>query len=371
MGLRQAAALLLLGGLVLAFPGRALALEAEEERQGIYEESGAGELYGVLDPETQALLGEAGVEEGTLEAGEGADGIVRALSQLLREEWSGPVKALAALLGIVILCRLGSLLDGEKGAVQLAGAAACAGVLGAPLLELIESAGEVIQGACAFLGASVPVYAGLMAASGSASAGGSYSFLALAAGSAIPVISSLLLLPLLRAFFMLALTASLCSVKLERLLSGVYGFAKWALVFSVTLFSGILSVQTALNAQVDAAASKTAKLIASSAIPLVGGAFGDAVAALQSSVHMVKSGVGAFGVLAAVCLFAPAVLRVALWMGTCLLGQVACDLLEEPRLGALFGSCASVAKMILAVLASVFAVSLVCAALVLFVKGSL
>ena len=185
------------------------------------------------------------------------------------------------------------------------------------------------------------------------------------------MISSLLLLPLLRAFFMLALTASLCSVKLERLLSGVYGFAKWALVFSVTLFSGILSVQTALNAQVDAAASKTAKLIASSAIPLVGGAFGDAVAALQSSVHMVKSGVGAFGVLAAVCLFAPAVLRVALWMGTCLLGQVACDLLEEPRLGALFGSCASVAKMILAVLASVFAVSLVCAALVLFVKGSL
>ena len=69
--------------------------------------------------------------------------------------------------------------------MQLAGAAACAGVLGAPLLELIESAGEVIQGACAFLGASVPVYAGLMAASGSASAGGSYSFLALAAGSAI------------------------------------------------------------------------------------------------------------------------------------------------------------------------------------------
>ena len=100
MGLRQAAALLLLGGLVLAFPGRALALEAEEERQGIYEESGAGELYGVLDPETQALLGEAGVEEGTLEAGEGADGIVRALSQLLREEWSGPVKALAACWGL-------------------------------------------------------------------------------------------------------------------------------------------------------------------------------------------------------------------------------------------------------------------------------
>lgn len=55
----------------------------------------------------------------------------------------------------------------------------------------------------------------------------------------------------------------------------------------------------------------------------------------------------------------------------CLLGQVACDLLEEGSLGSLFGSCASVAKMILAVLVSVLTVAIVCAALLLFVKGTL
>ena len=79
----------------------------------------------------------------------------------------------------------------------------------------------------------------------------------------------------------------------------------------------------------------------------------------------------AFGILAVVCLFGPAVLRVVLWMGVCLLGQVACDLLEEGGLGSLFGSCASVAKMILAVLVSVLTVAIVCAALLLFVKGTL
>mgnify|MGYP000010747633 CR=1 FL=1 len=41
------------------------------------------------------------------------------------------------------------------------------------------------------------------------------------------------------------------------------------------------------------------------------------------------------------------------------------------RLAALFGACGSVARMLLAVLASVCAVAVVCVAMVLLVKGSL
>ena len=367
---RRGAVLVLLLLVVLLVPCRARAAEQGEEVSALLEKSGAGDLYDALDSDTQELLEKAGVSQGMVEGGDAGEGVLSVLSELLRDRWTEPVKGLAALLGIVILCRLGNLLSGEKSVVQLAGSLACAGVLGTPLLELIEATGRVIESACVFLGASVPVYAGLMAASGSAASGSSYGLLALAAGSVIPLLSSALLLPLLRAFFMLALTSALCRTKLDRL-QGVYGFAKWALVFAVTLFSGILSVQTVLNAQMDAAANKTAKLLASSAIPIVGGAFGDAVAAIQSSVQMVKSGVGAFGILAVVCLFGPTVLRVVLWMGVCLLGQVACDLLEEGGLGSLFGSCASVAKMILAVLVSVLTVAIVCAALLLFVKGTL
>ena len=150
-----------------------------------------------------------------------------------------------------------------------------------------------------------------------------------------------------------------------------FTFAKWALVLAVTLFSGVLSVQTVRNAQVDAASGQAVKFLASSAVPIVGGAFGDAVAAIQNSVEIVKSGVGAFGILAALCIFVPTMLQGALWMGVCLLGQVAAGLFDTPRLGSLFGACASVAKMVLAVLVSVCAVAVVCAALVLCVKGSL
>lgn len=170
---------------------------------------------------------------------------------------------------------------------------------------------------------------------------------------------------------MLALASPLCKSRFDHLISSLYGFAKWLLVLSVTLFSGLLSVQTMLGAQVDAASSKAVKLLASSAIPIVGGAFGDAVAAIQNSVQIVKSGAGAFGILAALCIFAPTFLQAALWLGVCLVCQAAAGLFDASRLAALFGACGSVARMLLAVLASVCAVAVVCVAMVLLVKGSL
>lgn len=337
--------------------------------EGIYEKSGAGELYDALDGDTQDLLAQAGAGDG-LWQGDG-EGLFQTLSSLLREGLAAPLKGMAALLGVVVLCRLAGCFEEGGELSLLAGTLACAGVLTAPLLELIRATQRAVESAGVFLGASVPVYSALLLASGSTAVSGSYSFLTLAAGAAIPALSSALLMPLLHIFLMLSLSAGLCGAKLDRLLQSLYGFAKWALVFAVTLFSGVLSVQTVLGAQADAAAGKAVKLVASSAIPIVGGAFGDAVAALQHSMQIVKSGVGAFGVLAALCIFLPTMLQAALWTGVCLLGQAAADLFDTPRLGALFGACAAAARMALAVLVSVCAVAVVCAALLLFVRGSL
>lgn len=362
--------ILLLACLVLVFVCLFPCCASAQEVSGVYEKSGAGELYDALDGETQDLLSQAGAEDGLWE-GDSGEALLDTFSKLLREKLAAPVKGLAALLGVVILCRLAGCFEEEGDFSLLAGTLACAGILTAPLLELIQASEEVVESACVFLGASVPVYSALLVASGNTVVGGSYSFLTLLVGSVIPAISSALLMPLLHVFLMLSLATSLCGAKFDRLLSSLYGFTKWLLVLAVTLFTGILSVQTVINAQADAATGKTVKLIASSAIPIVGGAFGDAVAAIQSSVQIVKSGVGAFGILAAICVFAPTMIQASLWMGVCLLGQVAADLFDTPRLGSLFGACASVTRMILAILVSVCAVAVVCAALVLFVKGSL
>lgn len=157
---------LVLAALLWWAPCRAQASEVE----GIYEKSGAGELYGALDQDTQDLLSQAGIGEGSWESGDGGQ-LFQALSQLLREKLAAPLKGLAALLGVVVLCRLGGIFEEGGSASLLAATLACAGVLTVPLLELIQAAQRVIESACVFLGASVPVYSALLLASGNTAAG--------------------------------------------------------------------------------------------------------------------------------------------------------------------------------------------------------
>ncbi len=347
----------------------AKAWETDFEK-GLLEKSGAEDLYDSLDEETKDLMDQAGAED--ILSGKGGGDLFSALSALVREKLTGPLKALAALTAVILLCRLaGCFAAGEAGSVaSFAGALACAAVVVTPLLQVIGSARGAVEAAGVFLLASVPVYGALLAASGNPAAGSSYSFLTLAVGNAIPALSSAVIFPLLHIFLALALTASVSQVKFDKFAKSLYGFGKWLLVLAVTVFSGVLSVQTALNAQVDAATNKAAKLAASTAIPIVGGAFGDAVAAIQNSVHLVKSGLGAFGILAALCILGPPMIEAAVWIVVCYAGQMMGELFDMGKLASFLGMCVSAAKMVLAVLSSVCIVSVVSAAILLFVKGA-
>lgn len=345
-------------------------VHAHAQEDELYQASGAGALYDSLDRETKGLLGETGVEDA---AGAQIDGqgLFQAVSRLVREKLTGPLRGLAALLGTVILCRLSGCFEaGElSGTVEFCGTAACGVIVAGPVLGLLTLCETVTRTACAFLTGAVPVYAGLLAASGNGVAGSGYSVLAMAAGAGIPVLAAGLILPLLRVYLALSLCSSASGTKLGRLTASLYGFGKWALVLSVTVFTGILSIQSVVNGQVDAAASKAAKLALSTGVPIVGGALGDAVGAIQTSVRIVKSGVGAFGILAAVCIFLPAMVECVLWSAVCALGQAAGDLFEAPRVSGLLEACGGVVKMILALMASVCAVCVASAAAVVAVNA--
>lgn len=340
-------------------------LPARAQEEGLYQASGAGDLYESLDRETKDLLGQAGVDS-ALGGEVNGDGLFQAVSRLVREKLAGPLKGLAALLGTILLCRLsGCFQQGElSGTVELCGAAACGLVLAGPVLGLLTLCQRVTNTACAFLTCSVPVYTGLLMASGSGTAGAGYSVVAMAAGAGVPLLAAGLILPLLRVYLALSLCSSAAGTKLGGLTSSLYRFGKWALVTGVTVFTAILSLQAVVNGQVDAAAAKAAKLALSSGVPIVGGALGDAVGAIRNSVQIVKSGVGAFGILAAVCIVLPAAAECLLWSGACALGHAAAELFEAPAIRSLLEACGSVVKMVLAVLASVCAVCVASAAAV-------
>ena len=282
------------------------------------------------------------------------------------------LRALVLLLAVVVLCRIVAELASDEltHTVGLCAALGAAGVLLPPLAGLIGKASAVTEAIGVFLLAAVPVYAGLLVTAGNAVTGATYGALTLAAANGVSALTVNLFVPLLRVFLALSAVSSVTSFDLKKLTDALYKLLKWALVLAVTVFTGILSVQTLVSAQSDAVTGKAARMIASCAIPIVGGAFGDAFSVLGASIGMIKSGVGAFGILASLAIFLPLCLQAAVWLGVCFLSSLAAALFSLSKLAAFLDGCATALKLLLAVVFSIGAVSVVSAAVVLCVRGA-
>ena len=178
------------------------------------------------------------------------------LADGVRESFTEPLRALVLLLAVVVLCRIVAELasDGLTHTVGLCAALGAAGVLLPPLAGLIGKASAVTEAIGVFLLAAVPVYAGLLVTAGNAVTGATYGALTLAAANGVSALTVNLFVPLLRVF-LCAFGPSRPSRRLfdlKKLTDALYKLLKWALVSAVTVFTGILSVQTLVSAQSDA-----------------------------------------------------------------------------------------------------------------------
>ena len=345
----------------------------EELYQEQLEESGAGELMDSLPQETQELLRQLGIEGvdwQPLSAVE-PQSFFEQMASLAAGELPQPLAAAASIGGVLLLCSLASGMKisfGERqlgSVISVTGTLCACAVIAPPVISCIQQTSQLIEGAGAFLLAGVPVLAGLMIACGQPVSASGWTIFLLAAGNAVSFLSSVVLLPVMNIFLGLSLASSVSpEIRLDSLCSAVAKIVRWVLVLVVTIFTGLLSAQSMISASADGAAVKAGKMLAGF-VPVVGGLLGDAMGTVQSCVKLLKSGVGAFGLLAALCLFLPAVLRCLLWIACCTLCSAAGDLLGISEVTAVLRAASQVLQTLLAVAVSCAAVMLVAAVLVM------
>ena len=345
----------------------------EELYQEQLEESGAGELMDSLPQETQELLRQLGIEGvdwQPLSAVE-PQSFFEQMASLAAGELPQPLAAAASIGGVLLLCSLASGMKisfGERqlgSVISVTGTLCACAVIAPPVISCIQQTSQLIEGAGAFLLAGVPVLAGLMIACGQPVSASGWTIFLLAAGNAVSFLSSVVLLPVMNIFLGLSLASSVSpEIRLDSLCSAVAKTVRWVLVLVVTIFTGLLSAQSMISASADGAAVKAGKMLAGF-VPVVGSLLGDAMGTVQSCVKLLKSGVGAFGLLAALCLFLPAVLRCLLWIACCTLCSAAGDLLGISEVTAVLRAASQVLQTLLAVAVSCAAVMLVAAVLVM------
>lgn len=352
--------------------------DAEQYYQEQMEASGAGELPGYLPEEAKKIMDDLGVgdlsQEGIFHLS--PEQILEQSLKLAGEHAVSPVRAAASVIGVILLCSLLQGIRGSFGEKELSRIFGVVCVLVsiafivAPIVDCVVRTNETVQGSFVFVTAFVPVLSGIMTASGQPVTASSYSLTMLVTSDAATALFSTIVMPMLN----IILAIAVVSAAAPRLnIGGISDFmqkaVKWVLGFTMTIFVSILSIQGAVGNSADSVTMKAAKFVIGNAIPVVGGAISDAVTSVQSYLGLLKTTVGAFGILAGACIFLPILIEQILWLIAVNVCQVVSDIFEMKEISSLLKAVNGVIGLMIAVAVSCALILIISSGIMMSLSG--
>lgn len=300
-------------------------VSGEYDFQSQLDAAGADELWQALPEDAKSLMDDSGVTDidykQLLSLSPG--NLFKQLWQMVKERVKQPLTVFCAILGTVLLCSLldclkTSLWDGALSSVFTAVSVVCiAASITAPIIECINATAIAIHDCANFIVSFIPVFASVVTVSGQPVTATTYTAFLFAACQIVSQIVANTLVPLMGVYLAFCIAGSLApGIDVTAVAKVIKSTVSWALGLLLTLFVGLLSLQTMVASGSDTVASKTAKFLIGSFVPVVGGALSDAFIATQGYLRLLKTTVGAFGILVALMTFLPIFLQAVLWYFT-------------------------------------------------------
>lgn len=331
----------------------------EDTYETLWEESGADGLFSLLPQDGQDLLEENGIQ--------GADqasllelnffDFVGVLWGSIQKAWAQPLALLGTSMGILLLCALLNSMKStfnESSTGKIFSAVSVIGMASAvilPISQRITESASLIQKMSEFLLSFLPVYTGVVTASGKPLSATAYNASLVGMAQVISQLAATVFIPLLGIYLALCLMGSTSAcIQVDGIANAVKKTVIVALTFCLTLFVGLLSVQGSVAAAADTVALKTVKFAAGTFLPVVGGAISDAMNTVQGCLGLVRSCVGGFGILAILASFLPPVISILLMQLALWLSAGAADTLHVSPLASLLRSASSVLSLLLGIL---------------------
>ena len=164
-------------------------------------------------------------------------------------------------------------------------------------------------------------YIPIFSAGGSAAAGAGYYGVMLIICESAGILADTILVPFLSAVLAVTLVSAINpSLDLGSLAESVKKLVIWLLGIVMTLFTGLLSIQSFAGAAADNLSARAVKFAASSFIPVIGGSVSEAYSAVKGSIGVIRTSVGVIGVIIMSVIVAKPLLtllavKLAVWIG--------------------------------------------------------
>lgn len=275
------------------------------------------ELSGRLPDGVESLLPD-GITDGDATAEDiaeltGADYIFGTLGNMLHDAFAPAAGLFSVILGTVLISSAVGILSHDISGGRISSAVSMITTLALAVYtvtaeeRLVNDISAFSGSVSTYCGAMVPMIAGMLSASANTAGAAVTSSGLLFFSSAVEYVVTYIFIPLYRFILALAVISSVAGP--ESGVGGICGIIKraftWLTAGAAVIFSTVLSYQTELAAAADTAAARSIKYTIGSAVPIVGGALGDAVRTAAAGLSVIKNGAGTIGIVALILMTCP------------------------------------------------------------------
>ena len=334
------------------------------------------EIYGALDPGTQELLKDIGVDSADF------DSMFSVTPQRVREltkklvtgSIEAPTRSAGRLISVVILIAIFECFAPDdvrmKNIVGIVGTLMCVISVISPLSTAVSSAVSSISVSEKLMLALIPVLAAVITVTGNPTLAASFQSIAFTGAQIISGMSNGYIVPIVGAVMALDITGSVMpSFRLGGITALIKKTVTAVLTFVSTLFVSFLGIKGALANAADTVASKGIKLVISSAVPVVGGALSEAYSGIIGSLVLVKSTIGIFGIAAIALINLPSCIQLLFWIFALKFSAAVGELFNQQGISDLLKALASSLTLLNVVLLFNAVLFIISTALILVIKA--
>lgn len=304
--------------------------------------------------------------------------LLKSALNYLKEVSTAPFKACVSILAVLLACALLNTLKSTfsekslQNVFDIVAALCLAAIILVPITKLVNYCASIINDSSKFMISFLPVFSSLAAVSGRPASGIISQSLLMIVSQVLSSLTSTIFVPMVDIYLAFCVVGSIAP---NINITGIAGFMKravtWVLTLSLTVYTGILTVQGVIASAADNVSVKAAKFVVDGAIPVIGSTISDAMNTVISCTGLLKTTVGAYAIVVFILTYLPPVLECLLWLFTIELALAVADILGINNMTGLLTAVKEAVRLIIAlVIASGLAMIISVSVMLLLGKGS-
>ncbi len=292
-----------------------------------------------------------------------------------KDKLTKPLKILASLLAVMLIAVLvnsteDSLLNKSmSGMFGVISVLISVGIISNSVSECINTASEALTSGSRFMIGYVPVFAGITASSGSVTSAAAYNLLVILVSQGAAQLFANIIIPVLSLCMAMGIVEAINpDFRLSGITEGVKKGVTFLIGFIMTIFIGLMSLQSIVGASADTLGVKAAKYMVSNWIPFVGGAIADTYTTVKHSLGLLRGGAGFLGIAVIFIMIVPPLIEIIAMRLIFSAADTISDLFGVPQMKILLKNTGWILSIILSVLMC-FAVMLIISTTILMLVG--